>query len=138
MKLYGYFRSSAAYRVRIALALKGLPYEYAAIHLRKGEQRAVQYRSLNAQELLRYLHEMIVKSGFAGTFRIGTLTIQDCQPLAIVVGQVIINLGKHGFGSVSEFFQAAECCFKNGAPGFLLLAIGHWRARQAQLPDQRW
>src|SRR5215469_5092371 len=91
--------------------------------------------SLNAQELLRYLHEMIVKSGFAGAFRIVILTIQDCQPLAIVVGEVIINLGKHGFGSVSEFFQAAECCFENGAPRFLLLAIGHWRARQAQLPD---
>ena len=40
MKLYGYFRSSSSYRVRIALALKGLPYEYVAVHLLKdgGEQ----------------------------------------------------------------------------------------------------
>jgi len=52
MKLYGYFRSSAAYRVRIALALKELPYEYAAVHLRKGEQGAHPYRALNAQELV--------------------------------------------------------------------------------------
>lgn len=52
MKLYGYFRSSAAYRVRIALALKGLPYEYVAIHLRKGEQGADPYRALNPQELV--------------------------------------------------------------------------------------
>jgi maleylpyruvate isomerase len=52
MKLYGYFRSSAAYRVRIALALKGLPYEYAAVHLRKGEQGSQSYRALNAQELV--------------------------------------------------------------------------------------
>ena len=52
MKLYGYFRSSAAYRVRIALALKGLPYEYAAVHLRKGEQSSHSYRALNAQELV--------------------------------------------------------------------------------------
>src|SRR5262249_3090178 len=52
MKLYGYFRSSAAYRVRIALALKGLAYEYAAVHLRRGEQGSPEYRSLNAQELV--------------------------------------------------------------------------------------
>jgi maleylpyruvate isomerase len=52
MKLYGYFRSSAAYRVRIALALKGLPYEYAAVHLRKGEQSAQSYRAINALELV--------------------------------------------------------------------------------------
>jgi maleylpyruvate isomerase len=52
MKLYSYFRSSAAYRVRIALALKGLPYEYAAVHLRKGEQGADAYRTLNPAELV--------------------------------------------------------------------------------------
>ena len=52
MKLYGYFRSSAAYRVRIALQLKGLDYEYAAIHLVKGEQRAESYRALNPQQLV--------------------------------------------------------------------------------------
>ncbi|HZI83699.1 MAG TPA: maleylacetoacetate isomerase [Casimicrobiaceae bacterium] len=52
MKLYGYFRSSAAYRVRIALGIKGLPYEYAAVHLRKGEQSAEPYRALNPAELV--------------------------------------------------------------------------------------
>jgi maleylpyruvate isomerase len=46
MKLYSYFRSSAAYRVRIALNLKGLPYEYAAVHLLRGggEQLTPEYR----------------------------------------------------------------------------------------------
>ena len=39
MKLYGYFRSSAAFRVRIALNLKGLDYDSAFIHLRRGDQR---------------------------------------------------------------------------------------------------
>ena len=37
MKLYNYFRSSASFRVRIALALKQLPYEYVPVHLARGE-----------------------------------------------------------------------------------------------------
>ena len=40
MKLYTYFRSSAAYRVRIALNLKGLPYEAVPVHLLQGRRRA--------------------------------------------------------------------------------------------------
>ena len=51
MKLYSYFRSSAAYRVRIALNLKGLPYEMVPVHLTKdgGQQRAPAFRSVNPQ-----------------------------------------------------------------------------------------
>jgi maleylacetoacetate isomerase len=52
MKLYGFFRSSAAFRVRIALNLKELPYETVAIHLRKNEQANPQYRALNPQGLV--------------------------------------------------------------------------------------
>jgi maleylacetoacetate isomerase len=52
MKLYGYFRSSAAFRVRIALNLKNLPYETASIHLRKNEQARPEYRGLNPQGLV--------------------------------------------------------------------------------------
>jgi maleylacetoacetate isomerase len=51
MKLYSYFRSSAAYRVRIALNLKGLPYEMVSIHLTKdgGRQRTAEFRAVNPQ-----------------------------------------------------------------------------------------
>ena len=49
MKLYSYFRSSAAYRVRIALNLKGLPYEMVPIHLTKdgGRQHTPEFRAIN-------------------------------------------------------------------------------------------
>src|SRR6185436_13247867 len=52
MILYDYFRSSAAYRVRIALNLKGLEAERRFIHLRKGEQRAPDYLKTNPQGLV--------------------------------------------------------------------------------------
>ena len=52
MILYEYFRSSAAYRTRIALNLKGLKPEQRSIHLRKGEQRAADYLDVNAQGLV--------------------------------------------------------------------------------------
>lgn len=59
MKLYSFFRSSAAYRVRIALNLKSLDYEYAPVHLRRGggEQFADAYRRLNPQSLVPTLVE---------------------------------------------------------------------------------
>jgi maleylpyruvate isomerase len=57
MKLYGYFRSSAAFRVRIALNLKGLAYENEFIHLRKGEQRAASYLALNPTGLVPALDD---------------------------------------------------------------------------------
>ena len=49
MILYDYFRSSAAFRVRIALNLKGLSAERRFVHLRRGEQRAPAYLALNPQ-----------------------------------------------------------------------------------------
>ncbi|HWM42378.1 MAG TPA: maleylacetoacetate isomerase [Burkholderiales bacterium] len=52
MKLYTYFRSSAAFRVRIALNLKGLFYEPVFVHLAKGEHRAPAYAKVNPQALL--------------------------------------------------------------------------------------
>ncbi len=52
MKLYGFSRSSAAFRVRIALNLKGLAYEDEFIHLRRGEQRGSEYLAVNPQGLV--------------------------------------------------------------------------------------
>lgn len=51
MKLYSYFRSSAAYRVRIALNLKKIPYEIVSIHLIKdgGRQHTPEFRAINPQ-----------------------------------------------------------------------------------------
>ncbi|HTI16261.1 MAG TPA: maleylacetoacetate isomerase [Trinickia sp.] len=54
MKLYSYYRSSASYRVRIALNLKNLPYDYVPIHLLRsgGEQLHLDYRKLNPDALV--------------------------------------------------------------------------------------
>lgn len=59
MKLYTFFRSSASYRVRIALNLKGLGYEQAAIHLRRGggEQLMPAYTKVNPQALVPALED---------------------------------------------------------------------------------
>lgn len=59
MKLYTFFRSSASYRVRIALNLKGLDYEQAAIHLRRGggEQLSPAYKKINPQALVPALED---------------------------------------------------------------------------------
>jgi maleylpyruvate isomerase len=59
MKLYTFFRSSASYRVRIALNLKGLAYEQMPIHLRRagGEQFATAYKAINPQALVPALED---------------------------------------------------------------------------------
>jgi maleylpyruvate isomerase len=57
MKLYNYFRSSASYRVRIALALKGLDCDYQAVHLTKNEQFNESYAAVSATRLVPTLVE---------------------------------------------------------------------------------
>lgn len=52
MRLHGYFRSSASWRVRIALHLKGISVDQVSHHLRRGEQRAPDYLALNPQGLV--------------------------------------------------------------------------------------
>ncbi len=59
MRLYSYFRSSASYRVRIALKLKGLAYDYVPVHLVRGggEQFGEAYRALNPAALVPALDD---------------------------------------------------------------------------------
>jgi len=57
VRLYGYFRSSAAFRVRIALNLKGLAYEPRFLHLARGEHRQAEYGALNPQGLVPALED---------------------------------------------------------------------------------
>ena len=55
MKLYNYFRSSASFRVRIALAIKGMPYEYLPVHIAKGEHRQAAFSDLSLEGLVPLL-----------------------------------------------------------------------------------
>lgn len=76
MKLYSYFRSSASYRVRIALALKGLAPEYVAVHLVKGEQMAEAYRGRVPAQLVPALEiDAPAGAGAAGTLLTQSLAI---------------------------------------------------------------
>ncbi|MCB1848386.1 MAG: glutathione S-transferase N-terminal domain-containing protein, partial [Halieaceae bacterium] len=66
MKLYSYHRSSAAYRVRIALNLKGLGWDYVPVNLLQSEQQGAAYLALNPQGLVPSLQtdsgELLVQS----------------------------------------------------------------------------
>lgn len=69
LRLYGYWRSSAAYRVRIALNLKELQYEQIAVNLAKdgGEQHLPEFKSVNPQELIPVLlhGERVIRQSMA-------------------------------------------------------------------------
>jgi len=55
VQLYGYFRSSASFRVRIALALKGLPYDYKPVHLPRSEQLTPEFAAIAPTRLVPQL-----------------------------------------------------------------------------------
>ncbi len=57
MKLHNYFRSSSSFRVRIALNLKGLDYEYIPVHIARGEHRTGPYSAISADMLVPLLED---------------------------------------------------------------------------------
>ena len=61
MKLYNYFRSSASFRVRIALALKGLPYGYVPVHIARGDHKLPDYAAVSADGLVPVLEDGAVR-----------------------------------------------------------------------------
>jgi len=67
LTLYSYWRSSAAYRARIALNLKQLSYTVKPVSLPRGEQRAAEFREMNPQELIPILHdgERVIRQSLA-------------------------------------------------------------------------
>lgn len=79
MKLYGYFRSSASYRVRIALNLKGLAYDVVPVHLMKngGQQFSPEYRKLNPDALVPALIDDAAESSVALTQSLAIIEYLD-------------------------------------------------------------
>jgi maleylacetoacetate isomerase/maleylpyruvate isomerase len=63
MKLHNYFRSSASFRVRIALNLKGLDYDYVPVHIARGEHLAGSYAAISADHLVPLLEEDAAEGG---------------------------------------------------------------------------
>lgn len=57
MKLHNYFRSSASFRVRIALNLKGLDFEYIPVHIARGDHRTGPYAAISADRLVPLLED---------------------------------------------------------------------------------
>lgn len=57
MKLYNYFRSSASFRVRIALNLKGLDYDYLAVHIARGEHKTGPFSTISPDMLVPLLED---------------------------------------------------------------------------------
>jgi len=125
MKLHGYFRSSAAYRVRIALNLKGLGTEHLSHHLRKGEQTAPAYLALNPQGLVPTLEND------AGAILTQSLAIiewlDETYPQAPLLPKDPLRRAK-----VRAFAQALAC---DTHPVQNLKVLG--RLRQLGLPEEK-
>jgi maleylpyruvate isomerase len=102
MKLHGYFRSSASYRVRIALNLKGLDADHLSHHLRKGEQRDPAFLAINPQGMVPALQDD------TGTVLTQSLAIiewlEETQPQPALLPRDPLRRAK-----VRAFAQALAC-----------------------------
>ena len=102
MQLHGYFRSSAAWRVRIALNLKGVAASHVPHHLRKGEQRDPAYLALNPQGLVPAL---VTDDGDALTQSLAMIEwLEETHPLPALLPQGPLRRAK-----VRAFALAIAC-----------------------------
>jgi maleylpyruvate isomerase len=124
MKLHGYFRSSASYRVRIALNLKGLTADHLPHHLRKGEQRDPAYLAINPQGLVPTLDD-------GGTILTQSLAIiewlDETHPEPPLLPQDPLRRAK------VRAFAMALACDTHPVQNLKVLA----RLRQLGLPEQQ-
>jgi maleylpyruvate isomerase len=124
MKLHGYFRSSASYRVRIALNLKGLSADHLSHHLRKGEQRDPAYLAINPQGLVPTLDD-------GGTILTQSLAIiewlDETHPEPALLPQEPLRRAK------VRAFAMALACDTHPVQNLKVLA----RLRQLGLPEQQ-
>ena len=124
MKLHGYFRSSAAYRVRIALNLKGLTAEHLPHHLRKGEQSEPAYLALNPQGLVPTLE----KSGAVLTQSLAIIEwLDETHPSPPLLPKDPLRRAK------VRAFALAIACDIHPVQNLKVLA----RLRQLGLPDEK-
>lgn len=100
MKLYSYFRSSSAYRVRIACNLKQLPFDYVPVHLNRngGEQYSKHFGGLNPQQAVPVLQDegLVVSQSLA---IIEYLDEQYCEPPLLPRS----NVGRARVRSLSQY-----------------------------------
>jgi maleylpyruvate isomerase len=124
MKLHGYFRSSASYRVRIALNLKGLSADHLPHHLRKGEQRDPAYLAINPQGLVPTLDD-------GGTILTQSLAIiewlEETHPEPPLLPQDPLRRAK------VRAFAMALACDTHPVQNLKVLA----RLRQLGLPEEQ-
>lgn len=125
MKLHGYFRSSASYRVRIALNLKGLGADQLSHHLRKGEQRDPAYLSINPQGLVPALQD---DAGAVLTQSLAIIEwLEEIQPEPPLLPRAPLRRAK------IRAFAMALACDTHPVQNLKVLA----RLRQLGLPEEQ-
>jgi maleylpyruvate isomerase len=125
MKLHGYFRSSASYRVRIALNLKGLSAEQLSHHLRKGEQRDPKFLAINPQGLVPALQD---EAGAALTQSLAIIEwLEEIQPRPALLPQDPLRRAR------VRAFALAIACDIHPVQNLKVLA----RLRELGLPEEQ-
>lgn len=123
MRLHGYFRSSAAWRVRIALNLKGLPAEQVFHHLRLGGQQAPEYLALNPQGLVPALE--------SGSGAVLTQSLAICEWLEEGWPEPPLLPREHDARAAVRAFAMVVACDIHPVQNLKVLQ----RLRQAGLPE---